>query len=236
MKIRFLFLIMTSFISCHEYSSFKLDEIEVKRLEFAKPMSIFYSINDTAFYIATLDGIIAKCDTNFSILTQKKLNQTNFSHIFVDEVFVYLITSKDLLKLDKSYFELKSQIPLSKLNLLGFKIVGFYLNPVTKTFDFLVIKKELKIFQFDPVDFKRTKVLTFKKSYKALVCFSYRKYLYLIDNQTSSVDIFDISKSFEFVKSYKFSAPEISSGSFLPPNKIVLLSTQTRRVFFFLMK
>ncbi|MFN3782202.1 MAG: hypothetical protein ACK4SO_08505 [Candidatus Kapaibacteriota bacterium] len=229
----FLFLILPLFVGCREYSSFKLSEIEVKRLEIAKPRSIFYSIYDSAFYICTNDGMIAKCDTNFSVLTPRKLNQANTSHIFVDELFVYVITSKDLLKLDKSHFELKFQIPLSKLNLLGFKLLGFYLNPVTKTFDFVLDRKGLKILQLDPINFKRTKIITMKKSYKASVCFLYRKYLYLIDNNTSSVDILDISKSFEFVKSYKFSAPEISSGSFLPPNIIVLLSMQTRRVFYF---
>lgn len=236
MKIRSLFLILILIVACREYNSFDLFEIKVNRLEFAKPSSIYYSKYDTAFYIATYDGIIAKCDTNFTSILQKKFSQTNFLHIFVDELFIYLISSKEFLKLDKNNFEIKSQIPFSRLNLPSTKPLGFYLNPVTKTFDVVFGLKEVKIFQFEPINFKRTKVIPIKKSYRVAACFLSGKYLYLIDNKTSSVHILDILKSYEYVKSYKFSAPEITSGSFLPPNTIFLLSTKTRRVFTFLLK
>ncbi|MFN3270083.1 MAG: hypothetical protein ACK42G_05820, partial [Candidatus Kapaibacteriota bacterium] len=89
MKLKTFILLLTLLLSCKEYQTFKLVEYDVRRLDLAKPQSIFYSVWDTAYFLATQDGFIAKLDTNFNVLAKKEFNNESFQYIYADEVFVY---------------------------------------------------------------------------------------------------------------------------------------------------
>ncbi|MGB9771083.1 MAG: hypothetical protein ACPLX7_03785 [Candidatus Kapaibacteriota bacterium] len=218
-------------VACNQYQTFKLDEIGEHRIEIPKPTSIYYSSLDTAFYFATLDGVLAKADTNFHITFVRETPNESFKCVFVDEFFLYAVSKKDIIKFDKFSLEKKDNIPLNKLGLKQSSIRGFYFNPTSKTFDIVVQGKNLENMQFNPSNFKKVKTILIGKKFGVESSFQFHKYLYLIDNESKTLFVRDLTMNFKLVKSFKFFGVNFSSGTILPPSTIVLLSSETKRVF-----
>jgi hypothetical protein len=231
MKLNTFILLLTLLLSCKEYQTFKLVEYDVKRLDLAKPQSIFYSVWDTAYFLATQDGIIAKLDTNFNVLAKREFYNESFQYIYADEVFVYAISEKELITLLKNNFEVKNKVTLAKLGLKQYRIVGFYFNTLSKTFDFVVSKTKLSNFQYNPTNFKKVKTQRIGQGAQVENAFQFSKYLLLIDNEKKTIQVCDISQNFSVSKTFKFIGTDFSSGTFFNPNTLVLLSGETRRVF-----
>lgn len=232
MKKLYALLIFFLF-SCVENHNFRLQEVEVKKVELSFPTGIFFSTVDTAFYITTANGTLAMCDTNLRVRRSKQFNGYSFSQIFVDDFFIYVISSQGLLKIDKNTMEIISKIQFSNLGLKFNDIKGLYFNPIDKTFDIVSqSRKYPTIVQYNPINFRKIKLRKLKEL-KKINCATYAfKYLYILDNKSMSVSMLEITKNYEEIQKFKFSAPQISSLTNVNPNIFVLLSTETRRAFF----
>ncbi|MCX7907981.1 MAG: hypothetical protein N2560_00465 [Ignavibacteria bacterium] len=224
-------LFVFAFIACNEYQTFKLNEFEVVKVEIAKPYGIYYSNLDSAYFISSEEGIIAKLDANMKILNYKKFENTVFSQIFADEYYLYAITKKEIIKLDKQSFEIQSKIALSKLGLGFTEIKGFYFNPLSKTFDFIHNKKnKIYLVQFNPIDFRRVKTKKILKDNAINCAFKHNKFLFILSKK-NEINILDINNFSLLDKKFSFIGPNISSGTIIYPNILVLLSRETRRLF-----
>lgn len=231
MKLHLLAAFILLF-ACNETNSYRLQEIDVRKIEFAKPSGIYYSIFDTAFYVANQEGILAKCDTSFKIIFANKFDNLILSHLFVDEFFIFTVSRKDILKIDKRNLEIKERQSLSKFNSKFSEIKGIYFNPIRKTFDAVVLKKNtVFIFHLSPINFNKIKASKITNVKSVDCSFQNSKYLYFVDNKRKSIRIFDLTLDFKEIKTLTFIAPEIVSGTFAPPNFILLLSAETRRTF-----
>lgn len=231
---KFVLFVFIMLISCVEDISFRLQEIDVKKIEFAKPTGIFYSPIDTAFFITTFDGILAKCDTNFQTIKSKQFEGYKFSQIFVDEFFIYLISSKGLIKIDKYTMEIISKTQLSNLGVKFNDVKGIYFNSIDKTFDLVVQeKKYTTIVNYNPINLRRVKTKKLTKIKKTDCAFSSTKYLFVLDNENKTIKVLDLTNEFYEVRKFKFSAPEITSMTKINLNTFVLLSSETRRAFIF---
>ncbi len=231
MKLHLLAAFILLF-ACNDTSSYRLQEIEARKIEYAKTSGIFYSIFDTAFYFATQEGILAKSDTSFKIIFAKKFDNLILSHLFVDEFFIFVVSQKDILKIDKRNLEIKEKQPLSRFNSKFSEIKGIYFNPIKKTFDAVVLKKNtVFIFHLNPINYNKIKASKINNVKSVDCSFQNSKYLYFVDNKRKRIRIFDMTLDFKEIKTLTFFAPEIVSGTFAPPNLILLLSTETRRAF-----
>jgi len=224
-------ILVAIFTACNTKQSSTLEEIAVRRLDFANPVGIFYSEIDTAFYFTTTDGELFKTDTSFQVINQKDFKERNITNLYIDEYFVYILSDAFLLKIDKRNFEIAERKNLSGYGVNSKEIVTFFFNSYSKTFDFLVKKRRFYLYKFNPYNFSKQKRIVLPKINNYDVGFAHKNNLYLLNNSAKLISVYELENLSVVVKTYKYTTGEIASGSFIPPDKIVLVSKETRRAF-----
>lgn len=231
LPILFLFCLF----ACDYSPSIHLIEKDVRRLEFPNPSGIACSLDDSLFYFVNNDSNIIVTDTGFRVKDVFTFpSKYNFQSIFADKMFLYVITSRNLLlKINKKTNTILKEVNLNKIIPWGFSFRTLFFNPFSQTFTLINYGSRTFLFELRPIDFKVINKYRFKKIQFISSGIQVGDFAYIVSEKSRNIYKMKLNDMMKILQVRSFGIPNVVGIAFHQSNNLILLSRELRRVFIF---
>lgn len=182
-------LILLSLSGCDFSPSKLIFEKDVRGLNFPNLSGISVIYDDSLFYFVNEESKVLVTNINFVVREFYEYDSKyKFNSVFVDEMFIYLITSKNfLVKIEKLTKKITEEVNLNKIVSGKYFFRSIFFNPFTKTFILVNYGKKTIIFELLPTSFRLIKKYSLKNLSFVSSCIQNGNYAYFIAEKSQKI-------------------------------------------------
>lgn len=233
-KIVVLSLLFLVF-GCDYTPSFQLVEKKVYRLDIPKPLGIVSLENDSFFYLVNGDSKIFSVGVDFQLKEINIFSSTyEFQSIHTDGMFVYVITSKNLLlKIDIHTKKILKVINLNRIILGNYQFRTLFFSSFSKTFILVNYGLKTHFFLLDPTNFRLLSKRKAKGIQYANAGVQIGDFVYLVGEKTQKIYKVPLKNLGKIVEVRGYNVPNVVGIAFNNKIGLILLSRELRRIFIY---
>lgn len=231
----FVLLLLLLLLGCDYIPSDQLVEKKVHRLDIPKPLGITSLENDSLFYFVNGDSKIFSVGLDFQLKEIYSFpSMYEFQSIYTDGMFVYVITSKNLLlKIGIHTKKILKIVNLNRIILENYQFRTLFFSPFSKSFILVSYGLKTYFFELNPKNFRLITKFKAKKIQFVSGGVQSGNFIYLVGEKSQNIYKVPLNNLGKVAEVRGYNLPNVVGITFNNKIGLVLLSRELRRIFIY---